>query len=78
MPNHAHLLIERREDAVGRIMQSLLTGYSQYFNRKYKKIGHLFQSRYKGILCQTDQSNRKSINSGLTPPEAPDDEFVDF
>jgi len=55
MPNHSHLLIERQRDAVGRIMQSLLTGYSQYFNRKYKKIGHVFQGRYKGILCQTDQ-----------------------
>src|SRR5574342_604301 len=55
MPNHVHLLIERQDDAVSRIMQSVLTGYSQYFNRKYKKIGHLFQGRYKAILCQTDR-----------------------
>ena len=55
MPNHAHLLIERQDDKIGRIMQGLLTGYSQYFNRKYKKIGHLFQGRYKAILCQTDR-----------------------
>jgi REP element-mobilizing transposase RayT len=55
MPNHAHLLIERQDDKISRIMQGLLTGYSQYFNRKYKKIGHLFQARYKAILCQTDR-----------------------
>ena len=55
MPNHTHLLIERQDDAVSRIMQSVLTGYGQYFNRKYKKIGHLFQGRYKAILCQTDR-----------------------
>jgi len=55
MPNHAHLLIERQDDKISRIMQGLLTGYSQYFNRKYKKIGHLFQGRYKAILCQTDR-----------------------
>ena len=55
MPNHAHLLIERQDDKISRIMQGLLTGYSQYFNRKYKKIGHLFQGRFKAILCQTDR-----------------------
>ena len=55
MPNHAHLLIERQDEKISRITQGLLTGYSQYFNRRYKKIGHLFQGRYKAILCQTDR-----------------------
>ena len=55
MPNHLHLLIEMQDDPVSRIMQRVLTSYSQYHNRKYKKIGHLFQGRYKSILCQTDQ-----------------------
>ena len=55
MPNHFHLLIEMQDDLVSRIMQRVLTGYSQYHNRKYKKIGHLFQGRYKSILCQTDR-----------------------
>ena len=55
MPNHFHLLIERCDDSISRIMQRLLTSYSQYHNRKYKKIGHLFQGRYRSILCQTDR-----------------------
>jgi REP-associated tyrosine transposase len=55
MPNHVHLLIEMQGDPVSRIMQRVLTSYSQYHNRKYKKIGHLFQGRYKSILCQTDR-----------------------
>ncbi len=55
MPNHLHLLIEMQDDALSRIMQRVLTSYSQYHNRKYKKIGHLFQARYKSILCQTDR-----------------------
>jgi len=55
MPNHVHLLIEMRDHPLSRIMQRVLTGYSQYHNRKYKKIGHLFQGRYKSILCQTDR-----------------------
>src|SRR5262245_4110519 len=54
MSNHFHLLMERQGDAVGRIMQRILTGYSQYYNRKYRKMGHVFQSRYKAILCQSD------------------------
>ena len=55
MPNHFHLLMEMQDDPVSRIMQRVLTTYSQYHNRKYKKIGHLFQGRYKAILCQSDQ-----------------------
>jgi len=55
MPNHLHLLIEMRDDPVSRVMQRVLTTYSQYHNRKYKKVGHLFQGRYKSILCQTDR-----------------------
>ena len=35
MTNHLHLLIERRGDDIGRIMQRVLTAYTQYFNRRY-------------------------------------------
>ena len=55
MTNHVHLLIERQTDAVGRIMHRLLTGYSQYYNRRYRRVGHLLQGRHKAILCQSDQ-----------------------
>ena len=55
MPNHVHLLAEMIDDPLSRVMHGLLTAFSQYHNRKYKKVGHLFQGRYKAILCQTDQ-----------------------
>ena len=55
MSNHVHLLIERQADAVGRIMHRVLTGYSQYYNRKYGKVGHVLQGRHNAILCQTDR-----------------------
>ncbi len=55
MPNHVHLLIEMQDDPLSQIMQRVLTTYSQYHNRRYKKIGHLFEGRYKSILCQTDR-----------------------
>lgn len=54
MTNHVHLLIERQEETVGGIMQRVLTGYSQYYNRRYKRVGHVFQGRHKSILCQSD------------------------
>ena len=54
MSNHVHLLIERRADAVGRIMHRLLTGYSQYYNWRYRRSGHLLEGRHKAILCQNE------------------------
>src|SRR5205823_2979381 len=54
MTNHIHLLIERRTHDIGKIMHRLLTGYSQYYNRRYRRTGHLFQGRHKAILCQSD------------------------
>jgi hypothetical protein len=35
-------------------MQRLLTSYTKYFNKKYDKTGHLFQGRYKSIICEKD------------------------
>ena len=55
MTNHVHLLIERRQDAISRVMHRLLTGYSRYYNRRHDRVGHLFQKRYHATLCQTDQ-----------------------
>jgi ribosome-binding protein aMBF1 (putative translation factor) len=55
MPNHLHLLVEMQDDPISQIMQRVLTGYSQYHNRKYKKTGHVFQGRYKSILCESDR-----------------------
>lgn len=55
MTNHVHLLIERQADTIGQIMHRLLTGYSQYYNRRYRRVGHLLQGRHKSILCQSDR-----------------------
>src|SRR6266849_30811 len=55
MSNHVHLLIERQASAVGRIMHRFLTGYAQYYNRRYRRVGHPLQGRHKAILCQSDR-----------------------
>jgi putative transposase len=54
MKSHLHLLIEVENIPLSRIMQTLLFGYAGYFNRRYGEVGHLFQGRYKAILCEKD------------------------
>lgn len=55
MPNHLHLLMEVRTIPTARIMQSMLTRYSRYFNRRCQRQGHVFQGRYRAIICERDQ-----------------------
>jgi REP-associated tyrosine transposase len=55
MPNHVHLLLESGSVPLGKFMQGLQQSYTQYFNRSYRKIGHLFQGRYKAIICDKDK-----------------------
>ncbi len=54
MPNHVHLLIEVFETPLSKLMQNLQFRYTRNFNIKYKKRSHLFQGRYKAILCEKD------------------------
>jgi REP element-mobilizing transposase RayT len=54
MPNHIHLLLRTSLMPISTVMRRLLTGYAVSFNRKYRRHGHLFQNRYKSILCQED------------------------
>jgi putative transposase len=55
MPNHVHLLLESSEHPLAKFMQGLQQSYSQYFNLKHHKTGHLFEGRYKAIICQKDE-----------------------
>jgi len=54
MPNHFHLLCKTKNLPLATIMRRLLTGYVVNFNRRHKRYGHLFQNRYKSIVCQED------------------------
>lgn len=54
MSNHIHLLIETGKFPLSKILQGINQSYTMYFNRKYKTVGHLFQGRYKSILCDRD------------------------
>jgi REP element-mobilizing transposase RayT len=52
MTNHYHFLFKCENTNLPLIMQFINTGYGIYFNRKYKRSGHLFQGRYKSILVE--------------------------
>ena len=54
IPNHFHLLLYSSTIPVSSVMRRLLTGYAIYFNKRHKRAGHLFQNRYKSIICQED------------------------
>ncbi|MBI2363699.1 MAG: transposase [Deltaproteobacteria bacterium] len=55
MPNHVHLLIESSAQPLAKFMQGLQQSYSQYFNLHHRKTGHVFQGRYKAIVCEKDE-----------------------
>jgi REP-associated tyrosine transposase len=54
MSNHVHLLIETGTTALSKILQGLNQSYTMYFNKKYETVGHLFQGRFKAILCDKE------------------------
>ena len=54
IPNHFHLLLVTGAVAVATVMHRLLTGYAVNYNRRHHRHGHLFQNRYKSILCQEE------------------------
>ena len=54
MTNHAHLLLRSSEMGLSGFMRRLLTGYAVSYNRRHRRWGHLFQNRYKSIVCDED------------------------
>jgi len=54
IPNHFHLLLRTGTASISNLMKRLLTGYAVNYNRRHRRVGHLFQNRYKSILCQED------------------------
>ena len=56
MPNHFHLLVkEISEGGISKFMEKLGTGYSMYFNKKYKRTGFLFQGNFKAEHVDSDE-----------------------
>ena len=54
MDNHYHFIVETPKGNLTKVMHGVNGCYTGYFNRKYRRSGHLFQGRYKGILVDKD------------------------
>lgn len=55
MDNHIHMIINSNNEDISKIMQSIGISYTYYFNKKYNRIGHLFQDRFKSIIIADDR-----------------------
>jgi REP-associated tyrosine transposase len=54
MHNHVHILFRSGRHGISAVMRKLLTWYAQYYNRRHKRTGHLFENRYRSVLCEED------------------------
>jgi REP element-mobilizing transposase RayT len=55
MPNHYHLLVETKEENLSRFMQKIGSRYTVYFNKKYNRVGPLWQGRFKAYFIYTER-----------------------
>jgi len=54
MDNHYHIVIETAEANLSKGMRQLNGVYTQYYNRRHNRVGHVFQGRFKGIVVEQD------------------------
>jgi putative transposase len=54
IPNHIHLLLQTGSVPIAKVMCRFLAGYAITFNKRHRRWGHLFQNRYRSILCQEE------------------------
>lgn len=55
MSNHIHLVIDDNGNDISRLIKSVNVSYALYFNKKYKRVGHLFQDRFKSEIITNDR-----------------------
>ena len=56
MPNHIHLLLKQiKDEGITQFMRKFGAGYATYFNKKYNRKGHLFQSRFRAVHIKTTE-----------------------
>ena len=71
VPNHLHLLLRPHGISLATFMRRLLTGYAVSFNLRHHRAGHLFQNRYKSIVCEEESYFLELVRYvGLNPLRA--------
>lgn len=79
MDNHVHLVIQEGEESLATIMKRINASYAYYFNQKYKRVGHLFQDRFKSetidderyLMAVTRYIHNNPVKAGIG--EKPED-----
>ena len=69
MGNHLHLVIKEQKEPISRIIKKIATSYAYYFNQKYKRVGHLFQDRYKSEIIEEEAYLLSAIRYVHNNPE---------
>lgn len=59
MSSHVHILSKSGKKGISVVMRKLLTWYAVYFNRRHKRKGHLFENRFKSIVCDEDNGTTR-------------------
>jgi len=54
MDNHLHLIVKEQKETISQIIKKIAISYAYYFNNKYKRVGHLFQDRYKSETIEDE------------------------
>jgi REP element-mobilizing transposase RayT len=54
IPNHFHLILRTGPTPLSTVMRRLMTGYAVTFNHRHRRAGHLFQNRYKSVVCEEE------------------------
>jgi putative transposase len=77
MDSHIHLIIKEGKDPIASIVKRIATSYSYYFNKKYKRIGHVFQERFKSENIEDESYLLAAIRYVHQNPVKPDIGTVD-
>ena len=79
MPNHFHLLVyQKQKDSITKLLRQICTAYVIYFNKKFERVGPLFQSKFKAVVVDSDEyllHLSRYIHLNPTGRGAPLDEF---
>ncbi len=77
MPNHIHLEIKDENEKLSQIIHCMATGYANYFNKKYQRVGHVFENRFvsknvessKYLLNLVRYIHQNPLKAGISPME---------
>ena len=77
MENHVHILAKIADGMMDKVMHNLLATYATYYNKKYDRIGHLYQDRYRSKPIENDMYlltavryiHNNPAKAGICPPD---------